>query len=624
MLNFWKIILMKQKLYLSIALLGSCFFDNSLKAQLGKEYRDTLLAGISANQVQIIFVDTFNTNSFDFTGSPRDVSKWTKSNLSGTPTNPTINTTNTWYTVGSYSNRGYEWGIQAFVRQPLNGNQGVYLWTPVINFPDIPNLYLKFILRCTGFSHSLTSNFTLGWVYDGNNDQSPDAPSGYNTVFQTTPTTINPYNDYTSGNFFPNTMMNARTVFMDISSLRYLSGRIGIRLSQTSSVTNNFDIDWVVVGSRPNNDLCQDAIQLAEGYNGGTRGYYNSVATGLTPCTNSSPRDRQGGAVIYVGDTPNGIGAIPTDGTYKDGYEPLNPGPLGSISSTIENSIWFKFITPRAIDCATGNLSVRITPRNMSCASNATATPRQVQFRVFNNAVCGSNTNHATVAITSAHDLVNNTPVTTGTLSYNTTYYVLIDGYNASDCQFRLQVETLLDGVVQTSPCVVQSPVVLPVDFHTLQVKCNPTQTQLYWKIEEESASPLVLERSHDGFKWNFFTELPKNQTYINVPTYQSLYRLSYIAYSGEVKYSNIVEANCHSILESLEVYPNPVEDYFQVQNLPIDAQIQLFDSKGTLIFEKMTTKSEEIIDISPCSSQIYLLNVYYNGENKTLKILKK
>lgn len=614
------------KLYLKLVFVLALIFINFLKAQLGKEYRDTLLAGVSQNQVQVVFVDTFNTNSLDLTGSPRDLTKWTKSNQSGSPSNPTINTTTAWYTVGSFSNRGYEWGSTAFLRQALTNNQGVYLWTPQINFPDVDNLYLKFILRCSGFNHSLTNNFTIGWVFDGNNDQVPDAtPTGFITQFQATPVLIDPYNDYTSGNFFPNTMMNARTVNMDITALRNRTGRIGIRLSQNASTTNNFDIDWVVVGTRPNNDLCANAIQLKEGYNGGARGFYNSLATGLTPCSNSSPGNRQGGAVIYVGNTPNGIGAIPTDGTFKDGYEPNNPGPFGSTSRTVENSLWFKFVTPMASQCASGNLAVRITPRDLSCACNSAPTPRQLQVRIFNNAVCGTNTPHGTVAITAAFDLNNNSPIVTGTLSYNTTYYVLVDGVNAADCQFRLQVETLLDGVVQTIPCVVQNPTLLPIDFHTLKVKCNSQnhQAELSWNINEAPVSPFLIEHSKNGDEWKIYAEIPNHQNSTFIPAQNAIYRVSYIADNGEVKYSNVAECNCENILNTIQIYPSPFLEEFTINNLPIDAQIKIYDIKGNIVHETISKNFQEIISLKNSTNEIYLVNIFYNGEMKSMKIMK-
>ena len=196
-----------------------------INAQLGKAYRDSLLAGISTNGVQIIFVDTFNTNSLDLTGVPREVGKWTKSNQSGSPANPTINTTTAWYTVGSYNNKGYEWGSQAFLQQQLNCNCGVYLWSPVINFPDVDNIYARFALRSPGFSHSLAGNLTIGFAFDGNNDQVPDAtPTAQNTVFA--PPGSDPYSDYTAGNFFPNLMLSTRQVLMDLSAFR---NRTGVR-----------------------------------------------------------------------------------------------------------------------------------------------------------------------------------------------------------------------------------------------------------------------------------------------------------------------------------------------------------------------------------------------------------
>ncbi len=610
---------MKLKLYLKLALIYGLFFYNLLNAQLGKEYRDTLIAGISANDVQIIFVDTFTTASLDLLGSPRDLSKWTKSNQSGSPGNPTINTSNAWYTVGSVSNRGYEWGSTAFLRQRLTTNHGVYLWTPQITFPDVENIYLKFILRCSGFI-STSNSITIGWVFDSNNDQIPDAsPAGFNTVFG------DPYNDFNSGSFFSNTLLNARTVYMDVSSLKNQTGRIGIRLSQTGSFTHDFDIDWVVIGKRPSNDLCSDAIQLTEGYNGGSRGYYNSLATGLIPSTNSSPGNRQGGAAIYVGNNPNGTGAIPSDGTYKDGYEPANPGPFGAISRTVENSIWFKFITPMSGHCAPGDIKVRITPRDMSCACNSTPTPRQLQFRIFNNLVCGSNTAHGSVAITSTSDLSNNSSITTGILTPNTTYYVLVDGVNAADCQFRLQVETLLNDVVQISPCIVQSPIVLPIDFHTLQVKCIPNQKQaeLIWNVSEKPISPYFIETSKDGSEWKVFSEIYNHLNTINIPYQKGLYRMSYIAENGEVKYSNVAECNCENILDAIQVFPSPFHEDFSISNVPIDAQVTIYDTKGILVYEHIAKKSTENISLKNFPNEVYLLNITYNGFMKSMKIMK-
>lgn len=609
---------MKLNVYLKFALIIGFSFHNSLNAQLGKEYRDTLFSGISANQVQIIFVDTFTTASLDLTGSPRDLTKWTKSNQLGSPGNPSINTTTSWYSVGSFNNRGYEWGSTAFLRQRLTTNHGVYLWTPQIAFPDVDNLYLKFILRCSSFI-STSNSLTIGWVFDGNNDQAVDAtPAGFNTVF------LDPYNDYNSGNFFSTMLLSARTVYMDISALRNRTGRIGIRLSQTGSFTHDFDIDWVVIGTRPSNDLCANAIQLIDGYNGGARGYYNSVATGLIPCTNSSPGNRQGGAAIYVGDTPNGTGSIPSDGTYKDGYEPANPGPYGATSRTVENSIWFKFITPMAGNCASGNLTVRITPRDLDCACNSTPTPRQLQFRIFNSSVCGSSTAHSTVAITGAFDLSNNTPITTGPLTHNTTYYVLVDGVNAADCQFRLQIETLLDGVVQTNPCIVQSPTVLPIDFHTLQVSCGAAsnQAKLSW-LTDKAVSPYLIESSKDGSEWELFEEVPNNQNFTFIPNQKAIYRLSYINENGEVKYSNVAECNCQNILEKIQVFPSPFHDEFTISHLPIDSQINIYDTKGTLVYEAIAKNSTETIHFKNYANEVYMLNIIYNGDMKSFKIMK-
>ncbi len=189
---------------------------------------------------------------------------------------------------------------------------------------------------------------------------------------------------------------------------------------------------------------------------------------------------------------------------------------FGSMSLTAQTGVQYRDTLLAGISA--NGVQIIFVDTFTTTSLDLTGTPRNLtQWTKSNQSGTPANPTHSSVAITTAHDLNNNSPIMTGTLAYNTTYYVLVDGVNAADCQYRLQVETLVDAVVQTSPCVVQSPTLMPVDFHTLQIKCNNSNPTLEWKLEEKPISPILIEKSLDGSSWENYQSLPNHHNFFNI-----------------------------------------------------------------------------------------------------------
>ena len=505
-------------------------------------------SNVSDNGVEILMQDGFSSTSLDLVGSPRDLTKWTKSTESGTPGAASIVSTS-W---GTYN--GYEISSSnhlKYVFGSAGSTNGVYLWSPSIALPNTTGLFARISIKDGSWLGGGT--FTIGMAFDGNNDQVADAsPSLISTVFNGAGPYNNDYNTlFSSGSNY------IRTVYFDLTNFANKTGRLGILLKGASmTFSESFLLDWFVVGTRPTNDLCSGALALGDitmGVNGGTNGYYNSTASGLTPSTAPASGVYEGGSTIYVGGGTNGIGSIPNSTGVKDGYEPTSSGQFGTSSLTTENSTWYKFTTPDVTACTAGTITATLKITNLSCATDITTAPKQLQAELYNASVCGSTaTSGLIVGFTSpatAHAWNNNVTITTNNLAFSTTYYLLIDAVNANDCRFNIELTTLING----SP--LAGCIVLPVEFLNFNAKRQSNKVSLEWATASESNNAyFTVERSTDALNftpirsvngmgnsdklinYNCFDENPLNEL-----TY---YRLKQTDLNGKYSYSAIVSAD--------------------------------------------------------------------------------
>lgn len=577
----------------------------------------------SANGVNIIYQDGFNATSLQTTGSPYDVTKWQRSG-----TTLSISTS-AWSGIS-----GYETGSTHSIQASSSVNH--ILWSPVINLPAGERLFARIIHGFPG-AYNSGGNFTYGVGFDSDNNLTADA----GTFFSVTMSGGAPYvgstaqSDWGSGAFFPTFGHRAKNVFIDLTPYAGQTGRVGIYLNNhfgTGLFANSY-LDWFVVGTVPSNDICSNAITLTNGINGGTNGYYNSTAAGLRPFANAggTPGNNQGGSCVYVGTGNNGLATIPTDGTRRDGYEPPSPGPFGTTTETVENSIWFKFTTPPdPLLCGQAPgapLSVRFTFTNLSCASTLLNIPTGLQVRAFDTGLCGTNSLAYARGITG--DVINGGIYNVTGLSYNTEYYLLVDGPYANDCKFNITTETFINGVSQpSSPCVI-----LPIELTYFNASnIEDSKVRIDWTTASERNNDyFTIERSIDG---KIFHEIERvkgannSLEELNYTTFDyrpnfgmNYYRLSQTDNDG-VKKSFDIDAVMIGAEEEILIVPNPNNGKFFVvskNGTHGENNIVITDMEGRIVFSETTKLHHKEngfeINLANLMAGTYILTV--RSENK-------
>lgn len=591
----------------------------------------------SANGVRILYQENFPANPFDLT-APIDTDKWTKTNESGAPGAPTyVSTANSWQTGFS----GYDSGTSGHIQQNVPTTAGAYLWTPVYNLPDSNNLFARLSLRVNSWVYA-SGTFTISMVFDGDGNLTPDASP---TPITLTQTGAGSYNDLSS--FFLSGSDFTRLIYFDLTTFKNRTGRLGILLKHsgmTSAV--DYKLDWFLVGTRPTNDLCGNAYTLVNGLNGGTNGFYNSTASGVTPTLNSTPNGRAGGSTAYVGAGTNGLGSIPTDGTVLDGYDPVltssNPGVFSLAAHKVENTTWYKFTTPpNPTDCgqpAGSSLTVRIILRDLACVRNSTNISSNLQARVFPASVCGTSTQADNVDITlTTSPWANNGTINATGLSYNTTYVLVVDGMNGNDCRFKLETETLINGVSQpTAPCTI-----LPITLKDFTATPEEDGTvSLNWAtLSERNNDFFTVERSTDGVN---YVEIHKQAGAGNSTTEQvygavdflpeaglNYYRLKQTDFDGNFEYFDPIAVNVIPSMLNMTLIPNPTSRDASVllsSRSRQHIQLQVYDITGKFLFLVEDYINEGNTSFSLPSekwnSGTYLVRVVTDKETITEKLI--
>ena len=583
------------------------------------------------NGAKIIFKENFNAvigTKFDFTGTPRDLNRWTFGAVSGftLTANPTMGTAH-WFNSVS----GFEEGSTHYVlmTSSVGATRGGYIWSPEFVLPDEDGLFARVAIQYEVFGSpgniANLNNLQIGMAFDGDNDRVPDGPTPIVTDF----VPGGPYGDF-AGNFVALGNNYIRVFYFDLSDFKNRTGRLGLRITNSNSMEQRFRIDDFVVGTRPSNDMCVNAFPLMDGLNGGVNGFYTTTASGLVPRLPSS-NSNMGGATAYVGPGTNGIGSIPVNGGIYDDFNPAaGGGPFSNSSNTVEASTWYKITTPASAgDCPSGNLQVRLTFENLSCGSRRGNYPNQIQFRIYNNGVCGSTADASTHALSGTLHLNNNGTSTTPNLAYNSTYYIMVDPVGANDCRFNIRAETLINGVAQ----IDENCILLPVELDYFKGICQNYKAHLTWRtLTEKNNDFFTVERSNDGITWNEVGRLDGAGTSSSPNAYSfeddqyirdvSYYRLKQTDFDGKYEYFNLIAIKCENS-DAIEIFPNPSNGHFFVSGINKDSQFTITNLSGQTVLSGVFESSSKTIDISSCASGTYFIAVLDHAGSNWFKLVK-
>jgi len=229
-------------------------------------------------------------------------------------------------------------------------------------------------------------------------------------------------------------------------------------------------------------------------------------------------------------------------------------------------------------------------------------------------------------------------PYTGGFQSWTTTDPVLIS-LPAGPQTIRLQSTTGANwnfNWLQFS--TVDGP--LPVKFVYFNSQCKNGVVSVQWKTaQEQNTRNFAIQRSTDGINWieigstTAAGQSTQERSYVfqdRNPAGGNMYRIIEYDFTGKSTTSSIVKSSC-STKYSVNLYPNPS---FGNSALNINLErstkltVQIVDSKGALIqrsqIQLPAGNTTIPLNMSSYPSGVYSVNVQYNSEMKTIKLIKK
>lgn len=229
------------------------------------------------------------------------------------------------------------------------------------------------------------------------------------------------------------------------------------------------------------------------------------------------------------------VSCASTDASDNNTTSSANP-PIGCTAGGItwQNSLWYEWTAP-------ASLLYTLNIFNQSCMQNPQSTGTGLQFMVTTIKDCKDPARTGSGAVA---DISGNSCYSTGTttdLSFtfqataNTTYYILVDGFDGAMCDFEM---------------LIAEDALFPSGLFAFEGKATPNGNLLSWQLGEASERLLSfeVERSQDG---SFFESIGSVQkgaetqyTYIDEKPQSGsqYYRLKLHTIDGRFNYSHIIE----------------------------------------------------------------------------------
>ncbi|WP_304068495.1 T9SS type A sorting domain-containing protein [Pedobacter glucosidilyticus] len=197
---------------------------------------------------------------------------------------------------------------------------------------------------------------------------------------------------------------------------------------------------------------------------------------------------------------------------------------------------------------------------------------------------------------------------------------------------------SLQSQLFRVSASTTSTTFTLPLDLLDFSAKVTPSgnSVDLNWRTTNEiSTKEFIIERRTEetSFKevgrknsYNTYGIHNYNFTDYNISSGNIYYRLKQIDQDGQFKYSDIVTVKVKSNL-TLSAFPNPTTDVLNLAHATAkNASVRILNLNGqTLIIKSLDNGSSSTsINTSSFNSGIYILVYNNNGEESTLKFIKK
>ncbi|MDX2361840.1 MAG: T9SS type A sorting domain-containing protein [Crocinitomicaceae bacterium] len=301
-----------------------------------------------------------------------------------------------------------------------------------------------------------------------------------------------------------------------------------------------------------------------------------------------------------------GIGSTTISQTSNATVSPDIDPPFPCGSPTLENTVWYYFLT----DSIGGQVTVSFLNTICSPSNNGI----QVSINEISGPPCdtANYTNVFCANYGSVADIIWGPVI----LPPNTMYYITIDGYAGNDCVFDLDIVGAIIG--------------LPIELQQFNGTCLGNEVALMWTtISEYDNDYFEVQRSADGTSFETIATLQGQGTTQIEHSYHlrdnnpinglAYYRLKQVDFNGDFMITDLISVECRSNDEWVEIYPNPTNS---TSNLILytknstSVTIDIYDSKGRLIENRVlsinSSKTEVELDASLFEDGVYSVNITF------------
>ncbi len=285
---------------------------------------------------------------------------------------------------------------------------------------------------------------------------------------------------------------------------------------------------------------------------------------------------------------------------------------------TVENTVWYQFTTNATGDSVTVIFDQQVcSPSQNGIQVSIDSVGTACDVSTYTNMFCSAQND--------------TTAFQWGPLPLppNTTYYIAVDGFAGSDCDFDITIV----GAVN---------VVLPIDLLGFNANCTSIvgEVELKWMSASEINSDYYLiERSRDGENYTQIAKINSVGNSSNVNSYyfkdvespkgNVYYRLVQVDLNGNQTYFNVISTNCNSNLE-LSIYPNPAKNQFTIEGkfdkVINNAKIEISNSLGEVILNKTfkinSDSIKQIINTANFNNGVYYVTIYANDKVITKRLV--
>ncbi len=217
----------------------------------------------------------------------------------------------------------------------------------------------------------------------------------------------------------------------------------------------------------------------------------------------------------------------------------------------------------------------------------------------------------------SVYDPSNSMSVLIDTILKEGNYYFIVEGAgNNNTSNYGSLGSYNITGVMS----------VLPIRSITLTGKADKNKHNLNWNIAaNEAIRSVTIQSTTNGNGFTDISLLDGITNNFSYPTYQTneiQYRLKVTSISGQEMYSNTISLKNNPALN------NFIVSTFAINTISIQSntnyQFTLFDVNGYPVTKGTGSTGFNKIEIGNQASGIYLLQLFYNNQQQTIKILKQ